>query len=72
MTPLFPNLDVSSRPKRRIAVSIIISILHRIRSEEQAYRDRIPPNFDFSDAAANADDSIDLLSDAISYLDDAY
>jgi len=68
----FSNFDFSSRPKRRRFVALIISALNRIRSEEQAYRDRIPSNLDSSDLAANADDSIDLLSDAILFLDEAY
>jgi len=72
MNHIFSNLDISSRQKRRRLVALISSALVRVRDEEQAYRDRIPPNLDSSDFAANADDSIDLLSDAILFLDDAY
>ena len=72
MFSVFSNLDISSRPKRRRAVSRIISVLELIRSEEEAYRDRIPDNFTASDAFANADISIDLLSDAVISLLDAY
>ena len=66
------NLDISSRPKRRRAVSIIISQLSLIRDQEESYRDRIPDNFVDGDAFAAADDSIDLISDAILCLSDAY
>ena len=66
------DLDISSRPKRRRAVSLIINELSRIRDLEESYRDRIPDNLADGDAAAAADDSIDLVSDAIIALQDAY
>ena len=69
--PTTINLDISSRPKRRRAVSLIIKQLSLIRDQEEFYRDRIPDNLTTGDAAA-ADDSIDLLSDAIFALQDAY
>jgi hypothetical protein len=66
------NLDISSRPKRRKAVSLIINQLSLIRDNEESYRLRIPDNLSDGDAAVAADDSIDLLSDAIFALQDAY
>ena len=66
------DLDISSRPKRRRAVSLIISQLSLIRDQEEFYRDRIPDNLAAGEAFAAADDSIDLLSDAILCLSDAY
>jgi len=72
LNSFFSSIDISSRPKRRKAVNLIISTLHRIRSEEEAYRDRIPFNLSDSIAFANADDSIDFISDAILVLSDAY
>ena len=66
------NLDISSRPKRRRAVDLIIKQLSLIRDNESSYRDRIPDNLSDSDAALAADDSIDFLSDAIFSLQDAY
>ena len=66
------DLDISSRSKRRRAVSLIISQLSLIRDQEESYRDRIPDNLAAGDAAASADDSIDLISDAILCLSDAY
>jgi hypothetical protein len=69
---VFGALDISSRPKRRRAVSLIISVLGRIRSAEEAYMERIPENMHAGDAYAAADDSVDLLTDAVLNLMDAY
>ena len=69
---VFGSVDISSRPKRRRAVSLIITLLSRIRQAESDYMERIPQNMVDSDAHAAADDSIDLLTDAIVYLMDAY
>jgi len=69
---LFGNVDISTRPKRRRAVSLIVSELSRIRSEEESYMERIPDNLKDGDAYAAADESVDLLSDAILSLSDAY
>jgi hypothetical protein len=70
--PVFGPLDISSRPKRRRAVSFIISELERIRSAEETYMKRIPENMHGGDAYAAADDSVDSLADAVSSLLDAY
>jgi hypothetical protein len=68
----FGALDISTRPKRRRAVSLIITLLSRIRQAESDYLERIPPNLTGGDAHAAADDSIDLVTDAIVNLMDAY
>lgn len=69
---VFGAMDISTRPKRRRAVSLIISQLSRIRNAESEYMERIPVNLQNGDAYAAADDSVDLLTDAIIYLMDAY
>lgn len=69
---VFGAMDISTRPKRRRAVSLIISELSRIRNAESEYMERIPVNMKNGDAYAATDDSVDLLTDAIIYLMDAY
>ncbi len=61
---VFGTMDISTRPKRRRAVSLIITQLD--------YLERIPQNMTGGDAYAAADESVDLLTDAIVYLMDAY
>ena len=68
----FETLDISTRPKRRKAVALVIMALVRICSAEEAYLDRIPDNLQGGDACAAAEDSIDFISEAISNLVDAY
>ena len=68
----FAELDLSARPKRRHAPAHIIDMLGCIRNEEEAYLERIPPNFQSGEAYAAADDSVSCLSDAIDTLADAY
>ena len=69
---VFGALDITARPKRRRAVSLIITELSRIRQAEEAYMERIPMNMQGGDAYAAADYSVDLLTDAIISLMDAY
>ena len=66
------SVDISTRPKRRHAVSNIVAVLIRLCNAEIAYRDRIPDNLQDSDAYAAADESVELLTDAIDVLMDAY
>jgi 2',3'-cyclic-nucleotide 2'-phosphodiesterase (5'-nucleotidase family) len=68
----FSAIDISTRPKRRRAVSHIITLLSRIRQAESDYLERIPQNLTGSDAYVAADESIDIVTDAIAYLMDAY
>jgi len=69
---VFGAVDISTRPKRRRAVSLIITELSHIRSAEEAYLKRMPVNLKDSDAYAVADYSVDLLTDAIISLMEAY
>jgi hypothetical protein len=69
---IFGALDISTRPKRRRAVSLIIEELSQIRNEEESYMERIPTNLQEGDAYAAAEYSVDLVTDAIISLMDAY
>jgi len=69
---VFGTVDISTRPKRRRAVSLIITELSHIRGAEEAYMERIPFNMRDGDAFAFADDSVDYLTDAIISLMEAY
>ena len=69
---IFGAVDISTRPKRRRAVSLIIDELSQIRNEENAYMERIPINLQESDAYADADYSVEQLNEAIDTLMDAY
>jgi hypothetical protein len=68
----FGAVDITTRPKRRRAVSLIITQLSRIHSAEEAYMERIPMNMQDGEAYAAAEYSVDLLNDAIVTLMDAY
>jgi hypothetical protein len=69
---VFGALDISTRPKRRRAVSFIIKELGRIHHEEDSYMERMPLNLRDGDAYAAADYSLDMLIEAMSFLEDAY
>jgi hypothetical protein len=69
---VFGAVDISTRPKRRRAVSLIITQLSHIRQAESDYMERIPMNMVDGDAHAAAEDSVDLVTDAILNLMDAY
>lgn len=70
--PAVASVDVSTRGKRRKAVSLVIDILEKIRVAEEAYMERIPLNLRESEAYDAADYSIDIIIDAIVSLSDAY
>jgi hypothetical protein len=78
LKPRFPHahfvnqIDLSSRDKRRKAVALAASLLDRIRAAEQANLDNFPLAFRDSDAFANAELSLDALTDAIVPLGDIY
>ena len=67
----FGTLDISTRPKRRRAVSLIIKELGLIHLEEFAYLERIPENMQGGDAYAAADYSLDMLVEAINFPEEA-
>jgi hypothetical protein len=72
LKPLFETADISTRPKRRRAVSIIVATLGQIQRAETAYLERMPDNLQDSDAHAAAEESIDMLTEAIGFLIEAY
>jgi hypothetical protein len=65
-------LDISTRPKRRRAVTIIIRALGQIYMEEFNYMNRIPTNLHGADAYSAADDTLDYLDEAMCTLNYAY
>ena len=69
---VFGNVDISTRPKRRRATSLIITKLSYILYAEQEYMDRIPINLKSGPAFAAADYSADCLIEAILILMSAY
>jgi hypothetical protein len=75
MAPLktfFDTVDISTRPKRRQAVTLIVNMVGWIHSAEYEYMERIPLNLQDSDAYAAAEESLDMLTDAINTLSEAY
>jgi hypothetical protein len=66
------NIDISTRPKRRKAVSLIIRWISSIYMQEFEYLGRIPGNFHSGNAYAAADYSLDMLDEAMTFLIAAY
>jgi len=59
-----------TRRKRRKAVSDILTVLGEILEAEEAYKDGIPENF--ANRIEVAEECIEMLSEAINSLQDAY
>lgn len=66
------SLDVSTRGKRRKAMSLVIVMLEKIRNAEEEYMLRMPLNFQLGEAYSAADQSVDAIIEAVDYLSDAY
>lgn len=66
------NVDISTQPKRRRAVSLIIVELSYILYAEHEYMYRIPENLQSGPAFAAADYSSDCLIETILLLLSAY
>lgn len=64
--------DLSTRQKRRTAVSSIIRQLERIMDNEERYRDNIPENLQGSLAFDSAEQCLSSLYEAIDLLEAAY
>ena len=64
------NINASSRPLRRKAVSEIIEVLNEIENMEEQYRDAIPEQF--AQRYETADAACGFLAEAIAYLEEAY
>ena len=69
---IFGELDISTRQKRKRIVDFIITELENIRNAEQVYMERVPINFRDGESYANAEMSIDTLTEGIDILADAY
>jgi len=72
MTTMVESIDVSTRAKRRKATSFAIAMLEQIRAAEETNIDRFPENLQCGYAFAKAGDSLEVISDAIADLEDAY
>ena len=64
--------DLSSRGKRRKAITLVIGLLERIRAEEQCFIVKMPLNLQGSDAYETAEYSIDMLDEAIDVVSSVY
>ena len=69
---IFDSIDVSTRGKRRKAVSLIVDLLDNIQKAEQMYLDRFPHNLQAGDAYELSEFSVELVTEAIGSLIDAY
>lgn len=66
------SIDVTSRRKRKAAVSIALHILEEVRIAEEAYLERVPLNLQGGDAYAITEEVIDILTDSIITLMSVY
>jgi hypothetical protein len=64
------KLQTQTRPKRRIAVTRIISLLCKILETEEEYRDSIPEAF--TQRYEISEHACEYLSEAINSLDEAF
>ena len=65
------SIDLSSRRKRRLAMSFVIDLLEKIYHAEHEYLESVPRNLCGSKSYAIADDSI-IIFDAINILWSVY
>lgn len=63
---------LSTRRLRRKLVNNLIDLLEKVKLAEEGYRDRIPENLRYSDRYEDADQSVEVLLEAIDILSDAY
>jgi hypothetical protein len=66
------GLPVSSRAERRKAMALLIFELETLLRAEEDYMARIPENFTGGEAYASAEDTVDILTDAIAALGDTF
>jgi hypothetical protein len=55
------SIDLSTRHKRKVAISLVIDLITKIRFAEQDYLARMPPHLYGSAAYIAAEDTIDNL-----------
>jgi predicted transcriptional regulator len=66
------SIDVSTRPKRRRAMSIAVGLLGMIRAAEIKRVMNMPDNLRDGEQAGNAKASVYIIEHAIDILSDAY
>jgi hypothetical protein len=64
--------DLSKKSQRRAAVSRILEQLGAIRDNEENYKNRIPDNLMGSEAYELAEQSVDIIDEAVDVLEMAY
>ena len=69
---LLDSIDVSTRRKRKAATHIALNLLQRVRHAEKEYLDRIPLHLHGSDAYTAAYYTVDILTEALVTLCDAF
>jgi len=69
---MIASVDLSTRRKRRYAVSLAITLFERIRAAEAAYMERIPPNLHNSDAYDTTDFVLTSLDEVIDSINSVY
>ena len=61
-----------TRPKRRKALAALIEQVEAIMAAEEDYKERIPENFQNSHHYSAAEESVEALGEALSFLTEAY
>jgi len=69
---LLMSVDLSTRGKRRKMITLVIDLLKRIRSAEQALLERMPLNLHASDVYDTAEYAIDILDETIDVISSVY
>jgi hypothetical protein len=72
MKSFLDSIDVSTRGKRRKAMLLVINLLGKIHYAEEHYLERIPRNLQSGVAYSTADNSVDIIINAIVELSSAY
>ena len=72
MKSILDSIDVSTRRKRRKAMTLVIELLEKIRHAEEQYMERMPINLQSGGAYTAADESVDAIIEAIIGLLNAY
>ena len=72
MRSFLDSIDVSTRGKRRKAMLFVINLLGKIHYAEVHYLERIPRNLQSGVAYSTADNSADIIINAIVELSSAY
>jgi len=65
-------VDVTTRRKRREILSIAVQLLEQIRQAEEAYLERVPENFQSSEAYVATEEYVGFIADALDSLRDVY